>query len=223
MAAKQPLWTLIGDLVGSKDSADRPELQRSLDSVLTAINVLLEPSQPLESTVGDEFQGGFSSMAHAVRASLLLRLELFGQGGVDSRYGLGHGTIAFFDANSKVQDGPGWWSARTAIDRAKRLAASPRTSFARTCFSSWETPGVKESGRPAEASSLNAFLLSRDAIVGQMQARSRRILLGLLLGYSQTELAEEERVTQSAISQNLTRSGAFAVEAAQRCFEEQIG
>ncbi len=222
MAVTRQISTLIGDLVGSKESTDRSALQRALEGALVAVNVLFDPPQPLEPTVGDEFQGGFSSVQEAARASLMLRLELFEKGSVDSRYGLGYGAVSVLGAESQaIQDGPGWWSARTAITQAKHLANSPRTSFARTSFSYWEA-GPEQNVQPADASTLNAYLLCRDAIVSQMAARSRRILLGLLLGRTQLELAEEEQVTQSAISQNLTRSGAFAVEAAQRRMEDQL-
>jgi hypothetical protein len=213
--------TLIGDVIGSRefsDSADRAQLQRALEQTLVRANQLLAPVQPLEPTVGDEFQGGFADVATAVRATLIVRIELLdGVGadklegvGADSRYGLGHGPVTVFEkTRSPVsQDGPGWWAARGAIDRAKELSESPRTAFARTCFDG-------TGGEP-----LDAFLLCRDGIVNQMSARGRRLLLGLLLGRPQWELADEEGITQSAVSQSLARSGAFAIEAAQLRLEQ---
>ncbi len=124
----------------------------------------------------------------------------------------------FEEARSPTsQDGPGWWSARAAIDRAKVLASSPRTSFARTCFDSWP----EHAGVPSiEALAVDAFLISRDATVDRMSPRGRRLLLGLLLGRSQSQLAADEGITQPAVSQSLTRSGAFAIEAAQLRLEE---
>lgn len=210
--------TLIGDLVGSKRFTNRSGLQRSLREALHTINVLLKPSQPLEPTVGDEFQGVFPSVATAARASLLLRLELLEQAEVDSRYGLGWGAITVFDhARSPTsQDGPGWWSARMAIDRAQRLGDLPRTSFARTCFDFWSD---EQDVSPVESLAVDAFLLSRDATVDEMTPRGRRLLLGLLLGQPQSLLAAREGISQSAVSQSLARSGAFAIQAAQLRFE----
>jgi SatD family (SatD) len=221
MTDGKPVATLIGDLVGSKRSADRPELQRSLSKALRAVNLLLAPSQPLEPTVGDEFQGVFATVGSAVQASLLLRLKLLEYGGRDSRYGLGYGGVTVFDTarSPTSQDGPGWWSARAAIERAKALEASPRTSFARTCFNS---SSDETSSPPTEASPVEAFLFCRDAIVDQMSPRSRRLLLGLLLGQAQSELAANEGITQSAVSQSLARSGAFAIEAAEVRFAEGL-
>jgi hypothetical protein len=62
---------------------------------------------------------------------------------------------------------------------------------------------------------MEAFLICRDATIDQMNDRQRRLLLGLLLGRSQTQLATKEGITQGAVSQSLRHSGAFAIEAAQ--------
>lgn len=217
MSVPEPVTTLIGDLVASRQHENRRQLQSVLGATLDAVNTQLEPLQPLEPTVGDEFQGGFASPALAARASLLLRLHLLVHG-TDSRYGLGYGPIFVFDTTRSPtsQDGAGWWSARTAIEQARKLADSPRTSFARTCFVEWS----RESRPPSiRAAALDGFLMCRDATVHQMNERQRRLLLGLLLGRSQSTLALDEGITQGAVSQNLQRSGAFAIEAAHGCLE----
>lgn len=211
MASGKPVATLIGDFVGSKDRIDRSGLQAAAEVVLRSMNDLTEPLQPLESTVGDEFQGVFSSVGTVVRVSLVLQLELLERAEVESRYGLGFGTVSFLEGISpRIQDGPGWWAARAGIDRAKQLAASPRTSFSRTCFGRWDEGSAGEISA-SEVAAINAFLVCRDQIVDQMSPRSRRNLRGMLLGHTQSELAEEEGVTQSAISQSLRSSGATAI------------
>jgi hypothetical protein len=63
---------------------------------------------------------------------------------------------------------------------------------------------------------VNAFLISRDALVGQMTPRRRRLLLGLLKDRRQSEMAEEEQIYQSAVSQGLSKSGGYAIVAAER-------
>jgi len=209
--AEEPLATLIGDLVGSRRHDDRRALQAALAAGLARANEALRPVQPLEPTIGDEFQGAFAGVAAAARASLVVRLVLLvGTPEVDSRYGLGLGDVAVFDAQRRPlsQDGPAWWAAREAIDAVKASSGTPRTAFARTGYQ--PAPGA---AAPADAAALNAFLLCRDATVGQMNARQRRLLLGLLLERSQADLAAGEGITQSAVSQNLHRSGAYAVEA----------
>lgn len=210
----EPFATLIGDLVASKRHADRGAVQAYLAATLKRANRRLRPLQPLEVTVGDEFQGAFASVTEAVWASLVIRLELLtGEQAIDSRYGLGHGFATVFDAQRTPtsQDGPAWWSARAAIERTKTRAKSARTSSPRTGFGFWEAPP----GSPdrAYASAVEAFLFTRDATVARMSARQRRLLLGVLHGRSQTELADAEGITQSAVSQSLQRSGAYAVAA----------
>lgn len=220
VSKQQPVATLIGDLVGSRKVVDRRGLQATLDSALTTLDVVLKPLQPLEFTVGDEFQGKFASLATAVRASLVLRLWLLQSGEADSRYGLGFGEVTVFEgAQPGVEDGPGWWSARAAIEQAESLARSPRTAFVRTALEAWPEDS---SVPPGEAAALNAFLVCRDAIVEQMSQRARRLLLGLTLGRPQAELATAEDITQSAVSQGLARSGAFALEAAQQRLEGEL-
>jgi hypothetical protein len=216
-----PIATLIGDIVASKGHGNRRRLQRTLNEALAVTNARLEPLQALELTVGDEFQGGFRTVGGAAAASLVVRLELLRRdSSIDSRYGLGYGPISVFDAARlpTSQDGPGWWSARSAIERAAALAESPRTWFVRTCFAAW-SQGANNSS-PVEAAGVDAFLLCRDAIVDRMDLRARRLLLGLLTGRSQTELASDEGITQSAVSQRLRTSGAYAIEIAQREFDE---
>lgn len=213
MANTQCLSTLIGDVIDSRRHADRGSLQRSLSDVLDLANERLQPLQPLELAVGDEFQGGFSDVAAAAQATLLLRLTLLvREEGTDSRYGLGYGEVTVFDQSRAPmsQDGPGWWSAREAIERAKRLADEPRTSFVRTCF----VPPPDDREISLNAGVMESFLFCRDAIVDRMNKRQRKLLLGSVLGRTQAQLAADEGITQGAVSQSLRRSGAFVIEAA---------
>ncbi|HEU4974289.1 MAG TPA: SatD family protein [Baekduia sp.] len=215
------LATLIGDVVASKEQPSRARFQESLNATLDWANEQLSPLQPLAPTVGDEFQGAFATPAAAVLASLVVRLELLERTGADSRYGLGFGQVSVLDAARvpPLQDGPGWWAAREAIDTAKRLAESPRTAFVRTCFGRSATT---EPTCPIEPG-LDAFVICRDATVAHMNDRQRRLLCRIMLGRdNQAELAASEGVTQGAISQNLRRSGAYAVATAQRALEGRI-
>ena len=210
-------FTLIGDIVASREVASRESLQKQLAGVLEELNEILAPKMPLEPTLGDEFQAGFDDVATAVRASLMVRLELLRVAGVDSRYGLGAGNVKVFSKTRPLsQDGPGWWAAREAIESSLRLAAAPQTSFVRTSF--FAAPSAREGGEPA---ALNAFLLCRDAMVDRMKQSSRNRLCGLMRGWQQSRIAVEEGTTQGAISQSLARSGAFPILAAQQRLEEQ--
>jgi SatD family (SatD) len=202
--------TLIGDVTLSRQVDDRDSLQRSIDDALRLVNQALGPAQTLQVTLGDEFQGAFEDVRSAARASLLLRLQLLKGGGVESRYGIGFGLVTVYEEERAPfsQDGPGWWSARDAIHRAVELRARPHTAFLRTRFE------AGEGGEEIDAEMVNAFLVCRDALVSGMSERSQRLLLGRLLGRQQAELAIEEGISQSAVSQNLATSGAHSIVAA---------
>ena len=67
------LATVIGDLVGSRTSADRVDLHERLRTALEEVNATLDPVRPLWVTAGDEYQGTFATVGRAVQASLLVR------------------------------------------------------------------------------------------------------------------------------------------------------
>jgi hypothetical protein len=219
MARKETVvFTLIGDVVASRQAGDRGLLQRSLGDVLERMNEELSPPVPLWPTIGDEFQACFEDVATAVRASLMVRLDLLRTAGVDSRYGLGVGPVETLSKRRLLQDGPGWWSARNAIEWAKRQAAESHTSSARTHFTAFRTTARIWEG---EEAALNAFLLCRDAMVDRMKQPARSRLYGLMRGWSQSQIAAEEGASQGAISQSLARSDAHLIVAAQRQLEQQ--
>lgn len=218
MPADAPVATLIGDLVASRTHVDRGRLQATARETLAWANEQLRPVQALEMTLGDEFQGTFATPADVVEASLFLRLALLTHTwGADSRYGLGWGEIQVFNpSRSPVsQDGPGWWAARGAIERVKEQASRSSGSYVRTFFAS--QPRAKDPW----AGAMDAFLLMRDATVDRMSPRQHRLMLGLINGRTQDDLAKQESITQGAISQALRRSGALAIiDSHQRLREE---
>lgn len=211
--------TLIGDLIESRAVSSRIALQRSVEGALRAANELLDPAQRLEPTVGDEFQGAFRDPLSAARASLVIRLLLLKEADVDARFGIGWGEVTVFEDRTPIsQDGPGWWSAREAIERVYALSGGGRTEFVRTYLKSAPLRGPTR----GEIDALNAFLFCRDALVDQMKPRSRRLLLGLILEMSQAEMAAEEGISQSAVSQSLAASGAHAIGLAEAEMERNV-
>lgn len=212
------LATLIGDLVGSRALPDRAATQDRLVAVLDEVNAAVPAAQPLQPTIGDEFQGAYDDVATAARAGLLVRLLLLPD--VDSRYGLGLGEVTVFAGGRAPlsQDGPGWWAAREAIEQVQaREGRRASARGTRTWFvdRSDDAAGGSGAPRPLPAPAVNAYLLCRDESVGLMGPRARRLLLGWLQGRTQQELAEAEGISQSAVSQSLGRSGAYALRDAQ--------
>lgn len=200
-----PIAVII-DLVNSRKIADRTTAQSRILESFGAVDARVDHVQPLQATTADEFQAVYPSIASALEATLLARLAL--PEGIDCRFGFGHGPVMTVGEGTAgpIQDGEGWWLARAAIDEAHRRADS-RTPSLRGWFRAEGT------GRDVEPL-VNAYLLSRDQIVGAMTERARRLTLGVMMGRLQGELAEAEGITQSAVSQALRRSGGASLVAA---------
>lgn len=193
--------TLIGDVVDSREAPDRQVLHEHLVRGLALSSAAVPGLQPLDVTAGDEFQAVYPDVGTAVLASLHVRLVL--APAVDVRFGIGHGPIQVLDADRRpvLQDGPGWWAARQAIEEAAALQARPATRTTRARFVA-ATPG--EGPPPAW---VNAVLAARDLAVARLSERSARLLLGGLSDRTQILMAQDEGISQSAVSQAFTRDG----------------
>ena len=196
---------LIGDVVGSRRAQDRRALHERLTEELTAANTAHVPREELRLTVGDEFQGVFARLGDALAAAAALRVALLPE--VDVRFGVGRGEVEVLDEETRIQDGPGWWAARDAIEQAARREGHAATRLARAVYVS----ATDDERAPA----VNAALLCRDHMVGSLDERSIRILRGLMAGRTQTDIAPEEGVSPAAISQRVRRHGLEVILAAQ--------
>jgi hypothetical protein len=190
-----PLYAVIGDLVGSRTQPSRVEAQQHLLAALRTTNDRLPAVQPLEPTIGDELQGVYDTLGAALEATVLVRLAL--PETMDCRFGVGVGHLEIVGASAYglTQDGPAWWSAREAIDTAKRMGR--------------QLPGLRTRVRRAEQEEgdvVNAYLLCRDDIVSGFDGRQRRIALGVLEGRTMAAIAQTEGISTSAVSQR-HRSG----------------
>lgn len=183
--------TLIGDVVGSRRAPDRRALHRRLADTLADVG--------LAFTVGDEFQGTQPTVGAAIDAALRVRLAVAPD--IDIRFGIGWGPVAVLDEETGIQDGPGWWAARAAIEWTASAQRQPGLALARTSYRrDPETPGP-------DADTVNAALLCRDHLLGSLDDRSLRILKGLLTEHTKRELAAEEGISASAVSQRAGRDG----------------
>lgn len=200
------VFALIGDLVGSRRSTSRSVAQAGLETALRATSVLVPPVDRLETTVGDEFQGVYADLGQAVLASLLVRLNL--PAPMDARCGVGVGEREVYgaDRTPMLQDGEAWWSARAALDTLGGGSA-------RSCRTAYDDRYAVGAAGPAEL--VNAFLIVRDGLVDRLNDRSRRMLRRSLEGASQHQIATEESISASAVSQAFAK-GVSAVREAQR-------
>src|ERR1700741_1781316 len=146
---------LIGDIVGSRRVADRSAAHRAMNRALR--DVAADAIDPPAFTVGDEFQGSYPAVGAAIGAALSLRLAV--APGLDVRFGIGWGVVTVLDAAAGIQDGPGWWAAREAIEWTAAAQRQPGLALVRTSFrASGEARG--------DVDAVNAALLCRDHLIG---------------------------------------------------------
>lgn len=200
---------VIADIIGSRALPDRSAAQREFARVFTEVEEAVPlATEPLRATVGDEFQALYPSLDAALTALLLVQLALPDE--LALRFGIGIGEVhPVSGAEARLQDGPGWWAARDAIDivdtRQQRAMPSTRT---------WIVGGGDDDEAMNDAvDTANAYVLLRDQLVARMTARERRLTYGRCLGQTQKALAADEGITQSAVSQALTSAGAAAIVA----------
>jgi hypothetical protein len=188
--------TLIGDVVGSRHLADRTGQHRALNRALG--DIAAEAIDPPAFTVGDEFQGSYPSVGSAIDAALSLRFVVAPN--IDVRFGIGWGAVMVLDASAGIQDGPGWWAAREAIEWTASAQRQPGLALVRTTF--------RVSGEArADVDAINAALLCRDHLIGSLDDRSLRILKGLLSNHTKKDIAIAEGISASAVSQRAGRDG----------------
>ena len=199
---------VIADIVGSRELGDRSAAQRALDETIAQVERDRPLAvQPLTPTVGDEQQGVYRALPDALLSLLMIQLRL--PEGLAFRFGIGVGDVGRIPSTASrdgIPEGPGWWAARSAIEHVQTLQkrAAPEARSWIVVHESAQMP--REQVRWA-----NAYLLARDELVGGMRERLRRLTYGRCLGLTQRELAEQEGITQSAVSQALTAAGAAAV------------
>ena len=122
--------TLIGDIVGSRGSVDRADLHRAVEAALRQVDDAVPSLTGLRVTVGDEVQGSYATLGEALDAGL--RVGLAPLPDVDTRVGIGRGSVTTLDPDRGIEDGPGWWAARSAVDAAEEAAAKHATRHVRT-------------------------------------------------------------------------------------------
>ncbi|WP_202349676.1 SatD family protein [Mycobacterium paraintracellulare] len=188
--------TLIGDVVGSRHATDRPGLHRALSAALREVGD--GAIDPPAFTVGDEFQGSYPTVGAAIDAALTVRLLLAPD--IDVRFGIGWGAVTILDADAGIQDGPGWWSARAAIQQSAEAQRQPGFALVRTTFRA-------DGDTRTDAAAVNAALICRDHLLGSLDERSLRIVRGLMTGRTKKELAADEGISPSAVSQRASRDG----------------
>lgn len=176
--------------------ADRAGLHQRVTAALAAVGS--SAIDPPAFTVGDEFQGSYPTVGAAIDAALSVRLEVAPE--VDVRFGIGWGEVTILDPATGIQDGPGWWSAREAIEWTAGAQQQPGLAHLRTTYRRAAVDGP-------DPNAVNAALMCRDHLIGSLDARSLRLLRGLLEHVTKKDLAAMEGISASAVSQRTARDG----------------
>lgn len=203
---------LIGDVVSSRSSVDRDELHARLRAAVEVVNDSLAPTTPLRIQLGDEFQGTFATVGAALHAALWIRLHVLPV--ADVRHGIGWGSVRVLQEEPRVEDGSAWWSARAAIEAVEGESEKAGTRALRTRYERAE--GID--GPAPEA--INAALMCRDQLLAAGDERTVRLLRGLLEGRSQIDLAADEGISPSAVSQRTRNDGIAVLVAAEALLKE---
>lgn len=179
---------LIGDVVASRQSPNRAALQERLVEVLGVISDL--HSSRLAVTLGDEFQGRYSSLSEAVAVSWELHVRCLPFARL--RLGVGWGDILVEGSEQGPfgQDGPAWWNARDAIEQLAE-SSQPSRTLVRTGTESDDL--------------LNAYFTLRDSFLDDLDAIDSEILLALAAGKTQRAIAEELGMHESSVSRRVHR------------------
>lgn len=210
---KRLLTALVGDVVSSRSHPEQALMLESLRKGLKRVNSKIPALQPLRPGSGDEFQGLYQNLADALKANMVLPLELAGQ--LEVRVGIGQGCVEVLSDQPipQQQSGPAWWFAREAIDEIKALIkgwpAGTRSRF--------------RSDDDALTGLVNAFLICQDQIISRMDKIDARITTGILAGARQKELEKALGITQSTISARQRLNGPAALARAFDSFREGMG
>lgn len=190
---------MIGDLVGSRRISDRAAVHARFERAIAAVNAEYAPPVPLRIGLGDEFQGIFASLGAAISASLRVRMALLPD--VDVRQGIGWGQVLVLAEEPRVEDGPGWWAARAAIETVEGYESKAPLRAVRTAY----VAADGESG--PEPALVNAALMARDQLVSGLSERSMSVLDGLMSDRRQRDIADELGISPSAVSQRIRAEG----------------
>jgi hypothetical protein len=119
---------------------------------------------------------------------------------IDVRFGIGWGGVTMLDESAGIQDGPGWWAAREAIEWTASAQRQPGLALVRTSLRA--APETR-----TDVDAINAALICRDHLLGSIDDRSTRIVKALLENRTKKDIAATEGISPSAVSQRSGRDG----------------
>jgi hypothetical protein len=209
------LYTVLGDVIGSRKIADQAATLEQVWAELKWVNGHLPTSFPLKPSIGDEFQGAYTELGDALLATTLIALRL--KGALEIRFGIGWGLVEIVNPDQAPvgQSGYGWWNAREAIEIVATIQSGAQ---------GW--PAAMRSrfvGNNSIDGVVNAFLLCRDQVLATMDKKDARVTLALFLNEPQAQVADELKLAQPTISNRQRRRGASTLVRAHQLLGSQMG
>jgi hypothetical protein len=195
---------LIGDVVQSRASPDRGNLQRRVLQEIEKLSASLEDALPLPLglTSGDEIQGLFREPAEAVTVAVALTEAILPERWV---FGLGYGTLStdLYDNVARI-DGPCFHRAREALRRTRAGGWLTALGF----------------GEPEDRAVSSLFTLM-DAVRGRWTEKQ----LGYVRAarwWPQKDVARDFGVSPSTVSESLKAASFAAVQEGERAARQLL-
>lgn len=195
---------VIGDVVHSRGSSARNQLQQQLNQALRSANESY--SAALASrfvlTLGDEFQGLLTETEPVVELMAELRSAVHP---AELRFGLGVGPLETpLRAEAIGMDGPCFHRARRAIERARQQGTA------------------LEAEAPGAGAALAIYGLLYGELRGRWTERQRQVFDLAASGLEGRAIAARLDISPSAVSQHLQAAGRKRVQAATERWRETL-
>lgn len=186
---------LVGDLVASRHSPHRQDLQHRLKAVLKRLNQQTAGlASPYTLTLGDEFQAVFTR-ADTVFDDMVQILAALHPDRVRFALGLGEITTELNPDQALGMDGPAFYRAREGIEKLKDSGEL------------FTLEGLPDTWAELARGSLS--LLSNR--VAKWEANRLAILHGLLMDKPVKDIAHELGISEQAVYKNINNGGLKAV------------
>lgn len=203
-----PYIAVIGDMVNSKNIAERKEIQDKLTNLLDHINKTFpsDIASKFMITLGDEFQGLLRSGGHVLEILDTIEREMHP---VKMRFGIGVGGITT-DINPEIPlgaDGPAYHHAREMVQDLKRTEKKkmePRLNMK-----------IRIEGYPDASELINTIFLLNTVLKEKWTNRQREIIGEYLkCGGTQSDAASRIGIHQSNVQKALAGSDFYAYQRA---------
>ena len=210
-------FAIIGDIIKSRTSSNRYELQISLNQVLMELNEQYKNDMISDFTItlGDEFQGVLKNPRFLLRMLDMIELELYP---TEFRFGIGIGdiTTAINQKLSIGADGPAYYNARDMVDSLKK---EEKRKKARTINRMIKTPECAH----LNDGMINTVFSLMTVIRKRWSDRDYQIIWDYMSHEDfQVDTARRLNIAQSTVQKSLDRAGYYTYVQARETITDEI-